>query len=191
MFLFRTAASMVRALAGLPKRPLLERGDIVNEEGSGGLVVVGSHVPKSTTQLEVLVRESDVLAVELDEVRETLSKIDDGLEDGRTVVLYTSRQLVTRADDAENLAIGQSISDRLVEVVSGLKTTPKFLVAKGGITSSDLATKALQIKRATVIGQLLPGVPVWRTPAGLGYVIFPGNVGGDEALLEAVRRLEA
>ena len=106
-------------------------------------------------------------------------------------MLYTGRKLISGADDQENLAIGQQISESLVTIVSGLSATPKFLIAKGGITSSDIATKALGIKRATVIGQLLPGVPVWRTEDGLGYVIFPGNVGGDDALLEAVRRLES
>jgi len=189
--LFRTAASVVRALAGLPKRPLLDRAEIVNEAGSGGLVVVGSHVPKSTAQLEALVRGSEVLAIELGEVDETLAKVEQGLQEDRDVVLYTSRQLVTGRDDDETLAIGAQISAALVEIVSRLQTAPKFLIAKGGITASDIATRALGIKRAQVIGQLLPGVPVWRTERGLGYVVFPGNVGGDDALLEAVGRMGA
>ena len=188
-FLFRTAASAVRALAGLPGRPLLGRAEVVNEAGRGGLIVVGSHVPKSTAQLEVLVRESDVLPIELGDVAGTLAKVDQGLRDGREVVLYTSRELVVGKDDAETLEIGARISASLVEVVPRLQAVPKFLIAKGGITSSDIATKALGIRRAQVIGQLLPGVPVWRTEGGLGYVVFPGNVGADDALLEAVRRL--
>jgi uncharacterized protein YgbK (DUF1537 family) len=37
------------------------------------------------------------------------------------------------------------------------------------------------------MGQIIPGVPVWRTGdeshiPGLAYVVFPGNVGGDDAL---------
>ena len=107
------------------------------------------------------------------------------------MVLYTSRQLVTGRDDDETLAIGAQISAALVEIVSRLQTAPKFLIAKGGITASDIATGALGIKRAQVIGQLLPGVPVWRTERGLGYIVFPGNVGGDDALLAAVRRMGA
>ena len=191
MLLLRSAASGVRALAGLPEKPLLQTAEIVDRNGSGGLIVIGSHVPRSTLQLETLVRESDVLPVELAEEEDTRARVDQGLEDGKTVVLYTSRELITGADDEETLALGQRISNSLVEVVSKLQTTPEFLIAKGGITSSDIATKALGIKRAMVIGQLLPGVPVWRTEDGLGYVIFPGNVGGDDALLEAARRLGA
>ena len=44
-----------------------------------------------------------------------------------------------------------------------------------------------------VAGQLLPGIPVWRVGdetrfPGLTYVVFPGNVGGPEALKEAVNK---
>ena len=65
------------------------------------------------------------------------------------------------------------------------------MVSKGGITSSVLATDALNVRRAQVLGQILPGVPVWqlgpeaRYP-GMPYVVFPGNVGGPDALLKAV-----
>lgn len=51
---------------------------------------------------------------------------------------------------------------------------------QGGITSSDLATKALEAQRAKVVGQALPGVPFWelgpesRHP-GIPYIVFPGK----------------
>ena len=77
--------------------------------------------------------------------------------------------------------------DELVE----LEIQPAFIVAKGGITSSDVGTKALAVKKANVLGQIRPGIPVWQTgeesrfPA-TPYVIFPGNVGDDSTLREAV-----
>jgi uncharacterized protein YgbK (DUF1537 family) len=45
-----------------------------------------------------------------------------------------------------------------------------------------------------VLGQAIPGVPVWQLGAeskypGLGYVVFPGNVGADTALADLVARL--
>ena len=70
------------------------------------------------------------------------------------------------------------------------------LLAKGGITSSDIATQGLGVQRALVLGQILPGVPVWqlgpetRYP-GLGYIVFPGNVGGPQALAEVVLALQS
>jgi uncharacterized protein YgbK (DUF1537 family) len=68
------------------------------------------------------------------------------------------------------------------------------LVAKGGITSSDLATEACEVERATVMGQILPGVPVWRCGPesrypGMPLVVFPGNVGAPEALTKVVAKL--
>ena len=82
----------------------------------------------------------------------------------------------------------------MVDVVRGLDLDGlSWLIAKGGITSSDVGTKALGVRRATVAGPLLaPGiVPVWILPAdsavpGLPYVIFPGNVGGPGALRDAI-----
>lgn len=54
-----------------------------------------------------------------------------------------------------------------------------YIVIQGGITSSDIATKALEARRAMVIGQALAGVPLWqlgpesRLP-GVPYIVFPG-----------------
>ena len=81
------------------------------------------------------------------------------------------------------------ISAAVQRLVGELSATPSFLVAKGGITSSDIGTKALGVKRADVIGQICPGIPVWKTGADskfpdIPYVIFPGNVGEDDTLRE-------
>ena len=75
-----------------------------------------------------------------------------------------------------------------------LEIRPRFIVAKGGITSSEVGTKGLRVRRARVMGQILPGVPVWQTGPesrfpGLPYVIFPGNVGDENALRNAVEKL--
>ena len=68
-------------------------------------------------------------------------------------------------------------------------------MAKGGITSSDVATLGLRAREATVVGPLLPGVPVWRIARpGAGSVllaVFPGNVGDDAALRDGVAALSA
>ena len=81
-----------------------------------------------------------------------------------------------------------------MSLVEKLEVTPAFIIAKGGITSSDIGTKALRVKRAQVLGQIRPGVPVWRIGEeskfpGLPYVIFPGNVGEVTTLREAVELL--
>ena len=76
-----------------------------------------------------------------------------------------------------------------------IQIAPRYILAKGGITSSDIATRALNVKKAMVLGQILPGVPVWKLGAesrfpNLAYIVFPGNVGDDRALIAVVRQLK-
>jgi uncharacterized protein YgbK (DUF1537 family) len=68
------------------------------------------------------------------------------------------------------------------------------MVAKGGITSSDLASKGLSSEKATVLGAVIPGVPVWKMDVnskfpGILYVVFPGNVVDEKALIDVCSRL--
>jgi uncharacterized protein YgbK (DUF1537 family) len=118
------------------------------------------------------------------------------LKQGWDVLIYTSRELVTGRDATSSLQIGQSVSDGIVEIIRLIQQKPAWMIAKGGITSSDVATHALGIGKARVMGQILPGVPVWLTDVdsrwpGLIYVVFPGNVGGPEAIADVIRQLRA
>lgn len=173
----------------------------------GGLVVVGSHVPLTTAQLSALRADRPgTVTVELD-VR---SLIDDRREAhlteradavGRaiasgTVIVHTSRELVTGRDGDESLDIARRVSSGLVELVARVleAAPPRFVIAKGGITSSDVASEALQIRRAHVVGPMLPGiVSLWQPqvgPAvGIPYVVFAGNVGERDSLARVVRTL--
>jgi len=204
-FLCRTAASFVQARCGLETRPLLEAPDLISPAPGGGLVVVGSHVPKTTGQLQYLLKACpdwqtfeisvpDVLK-DADGLIDSLSgQLNAALKRGEHVVAYTSREKVFDDDPDEDVAISRKVSNALVALVASLTEEPRFLVAKGGITASDVATDALHVRRAEVEGQILPGVPVWRLGKGsrfpgLHYVVFPGNVGGEDALFEAVKKL--
>jgi uncharacterized protein YgbK (DUF1537 family) len=206
--LFRTAASLVAARLGMSPQPELPADALAGENNAGGLVVVGSHVPKTTEQLgrlraryrlhEIELTVEDLLdpARRSHAIARAIEAMNDGVEAGRDTVVFTSRTLVAGGSAEANLRIGERVSAALVAVVRGLAARPRFLIAKGGITSSVLATEALGVRRAMVIGQLLSGVPVWqlgiesRFPQ-LAYVVFPGNVGGGDALAEAVGRFSA
>ncbi|MGL6294737.1 nucleotide-binding domain containing protein, partial [Eubacterium aggregans] len=88
------------------------------------------------------------------------------------------------------------ISDAVQSLVGRLNVVPSFVIAKGGITSSDVGTKALAVKKTNVLGQIKPGIPVWQTGAEskfplTPYVIFPGNVGEITTLREAAEVLMA
>jgi uncharacterized protein YgbK (DUF1537 family) len=172
----------------------------------GGLFVVGSHVPQTTRQVNTLIESGKVKTIEIavdallddarcsSEIDRAVYAVDQRLKNGEDTVVFTSRKVVRAASDEENLTIGQRISDSLIQVVQGLTCQPRYLVVKGGITSSDVATKGLGVRRAMVLGQLLPGVPVWqlgdeaRYP-GMAYIVFPGNVGDDRALATLQERL--
>jgi uncharacterized protein YgbK (DUF1537 family) len=200
-FLYRTAASFVRARAGLPGRPLLTQADFDLPDSGAGLFVVGSHVPRTTSQVSALLAHPGMVSIEINvaalldgshrvrEIERVAWLADSVLARNQDVMVYTSRHLITGEDAEASLSIGQQVSEGLVGIVRAISTRPRYLVAKGGITASDVATQGLGIKRAMVPGQILPGVPVWqlgpesRYP-GMPYIVFPGNVGGPEALIE-------
>ncbi len=205
-FLYRTAASFVRVRAGIEPRPPVKPEELNLRGTRGGLVVVGSYVSRTTSQIEPLLEDNRIFSVEvrvetlLDdrsrpaEVEHVSQLVNQELGEGRDVLIYTSRKLKVVGDDEANLRNGQKISASLVAIVRNLAVRPRYLLAKGGITSSDIATQGLHIKRAMVLGQILPGVPVWQPEAesrypGMPYIVFPGNVGDVHALSDIVEAL--
>ena len=211
VFMFRTAAAIVKVMGGVTDQPLLTRKEMVTTETSnGGVIVVGSHTDKTTKQLECLKTLKDVEFIELDatlvkdekafaaEVERCLALENKCIAAGRTVCCYTTRALITAdtGNKEDELRLAVRISDAVQSLVGRLSVTPSFVIAKGGITSSDVGTKALKVTRANVLGQIRPGIPVWQTGEnsrfpGIPYVIFPGNVGDNETLKEAVEILLA
>lgn len=203
--IYRTAASFVATRMGLESKPLLTVKELATSSQEGGLTIVGSYVPKTTQQLSRVLDQSIADAVELDVAKllssgsaklldATMSRLNASLADGHDAVVFTSRTLVTGESPTQGLAIAARISEALVELVRRLETRPRYLIAKGGITSSDVATRGLGVRRAMVLGQLLPGVPVWELGAetrfpGVPYIVFPGNVGGTDALRDAIQLL--
>ena len=209
-FMFRTAAGLVKVMGGISSIPLLGRSDMVTKETeNGGVVVVGSHTQKTTAQLEELLKLPDVVPVEFDsnkvlegdkafyaEVARCVRREEEIIRAGQTPVCYTCRKLLSLENDTKESALLRSvkISDGVQRLVGDLSVTPAFVVAKGGITSSDVGTKALKVKKALVLGQIMPGIPVWQTGEesrfpGIPYVIFPGNVGDVQTLADAVKKL--
>jgi uncharacterized protein YgbK (DUF1537 family) len=207
-FLFRTAASFVQVRSGLSPRPLLTQSDLKLTHAGAGLIVVGSYVPRSTVQVNSLLTHTDILHTEInaagllndqfceDEINRVVKAVDQALHKGNDIIIFTSRQLLTGRDAKTSLEIGQKVSQGLVSIVKRLKTAPRYILAKGGITSSDIATQSLNVKKAMVSGQILPGVPVWKLGQesrfpNLAYIVFPGNVGDAHALVDVVRQLKA
>jgi uncharacterized protein YgbK (DUF1537 family) len=225
-FLYRTGPSFVRARSGQVSTPPLGAtglADIVAKSqhvdpqarptSSCGLIAIGSHVGLTTRQLDHLRDNSPIIELELDvsmlldpatrdgHIREVTDRAVAHLSNsGETadVVIRTSRKVVVGVDADDSLVIARTVSAALVNTVHEVVDTirPKFVVAKGGITSSDVATVGLEITRAWSRGTMLPGtVSLWEPisgPAqGIPYIVFAGNVGNDDALLDVVTTLRS
>lgn len=241
-FGYRTGASFVSSCLGIPQRPFILPKEIpvtMVARKTGGLIVVGSYVPKSTKQVQCLIERSGsnltTLKVEvpalLSELKEypniptmlqhsvTLQEIIKSaskcLQDGRDVLVMTSRDLVTmESTDATSsqpinrltdLEINTLTANALVYILRHLTVCPRYLLSKGGVTSSDAATAGIGLKRARVLGQAALGVPVWLPQneedfktldqggrevrwTQLPLIVFPGNVGQESSLAEVVER---
>jgi uncharacterized protein YgbK (DUF1537 family) len=206
-FIFRTAASFVQVRAGISPRPLITQSDLQLHPAGGGLFVVGSYVPRSTKQINSLLTTKDISHTEISvdalmdarlresEIDRVVNHIEKVLRQGKDMLIFTSRRLMIGKDSKSSLQIGQKISQSLIVILRRIQTAPRYILAKGGITSSDIATQALDVKKAFVLGQIQPGVPVWqlgnesRFP-GLTYIVFPGNVGDKNALVNIVHQLK-
>jgi uncharacterized protein YgbK (DUF1537 family) len=202
-YLLRTAASFVRVRAGIQEAPLLAPAQIASGGPMGGLVIVGSFTRRTTSQLESLLGLGAAVGIELavDPLAEPVPRAAEvarcgaaasaAIRAGRHAVVFTSRKHESAAGAAGELAAGRIVSGALVDLVRAIPERPRFLVAKGGITSSDVAVQGLGMRRALVLGQAAPGVPVWQMGAetrhpGIRLVVWPGNVGGPDALRDLV-----
>ncbi|MGN1405549.1 MAG: four-carbon acid sugar kinase family protein [Erysipelotrichaceae bacterium] len=200
-FVFRCAASLVKVIARISDKPLLKKEELIDKDSSGGLVICGSHTAKTNSQIESLRQRNDVISVEFDvnrikenESQRVRQEAEKYILDNKVVLIYTSRLVIKSEDKAESLKISTDISDALTDIVKKMNVKPGFIIAKGGITSSDIGVKGLGVTKAKVMGQIKPGIPVWKCDENskfkdLPYIIFPGNVGYENTLKEIVDEL--
>jgi uncharacterized protein YgbK (DUF1537 family) len=201
-FLFRSAASLLTALAQLPPQPIPaeQMAQYVRGEHPGAFLV-GSHVKKTTEQLAYLLEQPNIAGIEIPVSRlqdgtdaysrllqETLEKVRSHHSRGQTPVVYTSRQELQFDDTQTRLQFGMTVSALLMDIVQGLPSNIGYLVSKGGITSNDALSQGLSLRTAWLLGQIIPGCSVIKTPSDhplfpdLPVVLFPGNVGNQESL---------
>ncbi|WP_445635425.1 four-carbon acid sugar kinase family protein [Nostoc sp. DSM 114161] len=209
-FLFRSAASILTALAALPPQPIAaENMAQYVRQGKPGAVIVGSHVKKTTQQLEALLQVEGTVGIEVDVARlldnqknqsaVLLGEIQESTrlihEAGKTPVVYTSRQELSFQDVKTRLDFGAKVSALLMDIVRSLPSDLGFLISKGGITSNDVLSTGLALTSARLLGQILPGCSMVLTPSNhpqfpdLPVVLFPGNVGDADALGTIFQRL--
>lgn len=209
-FLFRSAASILTSLANLGQQAIAPEDMAKYVRGSKpGAIIVGSHVKKSSEQLECLLQEPDIVGVEVDVshlleessqerqqlLSDILAKVRAAHGAGKTPVAYTPRQELTFDSVEVRLEFGVAVSNLLMDIVRGLPEDIGFLISKGGITSNDTLSKGLALRTARLLGQVLAGCSMVRSPAdhpqfpNLPVVLFPGNVGDADGLVTVYRRL--
>ncbi len=218
-FLFRSAASLVRALADPGPQPLDAAGlaGLRRRAADGrplpGLVMVGSHVPLADQQLELLLEEPDCHGVELpvrriarvlegptpdlllaDLERVWFQELKTLLASGCTPVLFTSRGELRCASEAEGRRLSRGLAALMGRLARAVAPILGYLISKGGITTQTLLGDGLGLEGVQLEGQLLPGLSVVRPSTGrfkgLPILTFPGNLGSAGTLREAWQRLE-
>ncbi len=203
-FLFRSAASLITSLAQLGQQPIPpEAMARYKTNQKPGVILVGSHVKKTTRQLQQLLQQSSTVGIEVEVMRlqdnpeardiilqSILHQVLTVWRQGKTPVIFTSREEVTFVDIQERIDFGRAISDLLMDIVRGLPSDIGFLISKGGITSNNLLSNGLNLTTVRLLGQILPGCCVVHTAEdhpqfpSLPVVLFPGNVGNDRGLVE-------
>jgi uncharacterized protein YgbK (DUF1537 family) len=212
-FLFRSAASILTSLANLGPQPIKDMHGMVRNQ-KPGVVIVGSHVRKTTAQLQELLKVDGVAGVEImveslrdgsaeqlltespeSLISEALAQVNSIFASGKTAVVYTSRKELQFPDAQTRLDFGGKVSGTLMAIVQQLPPDIGFLISKGGITSNDVLSEGLQLPMVRLLGQILAGCSVVQTAADhprfplLPVVLFPGNVGDDSALATVYQKL--
>ncbi|HIK36675.1 MAG: four-carbon acid sugar kinase family protein [Geminocystis sp.] len=208
-FLLRSAASILTSLAGLGPQPIPPAEMAKYKPNNNrGVVIVGSHVKKTTQQLNKLLSLPDTYGIEVDVailkddlqqrdniIAKALAEVKHALAEDKTPVVYTSREELTFPSVHSRLQFGKQVSSVLMDIVRGLPRHIGFLISKGGITSNDVLSDGLSLRVARLLGQIIPGCSVITTPDNhplfphLPVVLFPGNVGDENSLVTVYQRL--
>ena len=219
-FLFRSAASLVKALAD-PGPPPLDAGGLADlrrrdaqQRPLPGLVMVGSHVPLADQQLEMLLKQPACSGLELPVNRVArvlegptpdllLADLELGwvgelrsfLSSGVTPVLFSGRGELRLRSESEMRHFSRELALLMGRLAAAVAEDLGYLISKGGITTQTLLAEGLGLDAVHLDGQLLPGLSLVRPSGGrfngLPILTFPGNLGSAETLRRAWQLMEA
>ena len=219
-FLFRAAASLVKALADPGVQPLDAQGlaALRRRDDRGcrlpGLVMVGSHVPLADQQLELLLAEDACVPIEIsvpriarvlegpipdllmaDLERVWREQLQHALVRGATPVLFSSRGEWRGGSEREGRRLSRELARLMARLTAAMAPSLGYLISKGGTTTQTLLGAGLALRSLHLEGQLLPGLSLVRPSDGrlqqLPILTFPGNLGDAGTLLLAWQRMEA
>ncbi|WP_433499115.1 four-carbon acid sugar kinase family protein [Sphaerimonospora sp. CA-214678] len=158
------------------------------------LLVCGSHTAAASEQLRaveerwgpsVVLETAEALADPISAGKRLAATARERLGTSPLVVISSERN---RDEAHGTLRHGQRVMEALTTCVSELVEHFDLVVSKGGITSAEVARTGIGATSATVQGQIVPGVSVWRLrdrlARPLDYVVIPGNVGSERTIVE-------
>lgn len=191
--LVRCAAPLAAMIAGVKSSGYLDLADV---RPTGPLLVVaGSHTGATTAQLAELAH-SRPASLELDAEAAIASprataeraapELAELLGNHDVVVLSTSR---VRDERHGSLADGARVMDSLTSTVAAAANLPGVVIAKGGITSAEVARRGFGARTARVDGQVEAGISLWHLDPetrNLPYLVVPGNIGNPSTLRRLV-----
>ena len=219
-FLFRSAASFISSLSNVKQTHTdhiyfsqLRRKNN-NDEAMKGLIVVGSHVELSTLQLNKVLDISLCQPVEINvfklyeffklgdnlnqinSLKELiLNSIRQNLSRDSIPVLYTSREIISPTNENDLIHFQLFLSAFIAKIVSAVKNEIGYLISKGGITTNAIISEGLKADSVYLEGQILPGISLvtfnlLKQKGKLPIVTFPGNMGNQMSLVQALEILE-
>ena len=219
-FLFRAAASLVKALANPGSQPANARALAGFRRRSSlgellpGLVLVGSHVPLARQQLKQLLATDRCRGIELPVhqiarafegnlpdltlaslEQQWLIQLYKTLEDDHTPVLFTSHDELSFATRQAKRRFSKKLAQLTGRLAAAVAPQLGYLICKGGTTSQTLLAEGLSLTLVQLEGQLLPGLSLVRPLEygnfwNLPILTFPGNLGDENTLLEAWLQME-
>ena len=146
-FIYRTGAAFVSTRLGIHSKPPISAAELnmpANRE-TGGLIIAGSYVPKTTTQLDALISQRgdklSVVEVNVEElitspekadtvVQQVIKETESHLQSGKDTLVMTSRKLITGKDGISSLDIGSKVAEVLVKILQKIEVRPRYIIAK-------------------------------------------------------------
>lgn len=192
----RCAAPLAAYLAGRKSTGFI---DLARVPRSGPvLVVAGSHTAATTRQIEaVLGRWPSMVEIDTDAALAdpdaagalAAARVREAFLTTEVVILATER--VRRAEHG-SLGDAARVMQALSSAVTEVRDVPGVVIAKGGITSAEIARSGFGAKVGWVQGQVEPGISLWKLgdqDSGLPYIVVPGNIGDADTIVRLVTKL--
>jgi uncharacterized protein YgbK (DUF1537 family) len=157
------------------------------------LLVCGSYVPQSLRQLAAVAARFPDAVVAVDPAELATAAFDEParalaarLDEGLAVLAVAG----VRSAELSDLAGGLRVARGLAALLAKIDRPDALVLLKGGVTSAVGLREGLGAEAADIVGPVLPGVALWQIlePARRSALVIPGNVGGDDLLVDLLER---